>query len=86
MTQARDKLAREGIRGEQRAIDAHYTVGREVRSAIAKIGGTMPEHIRADEHIKLVEKRVKTAPPKLSIEGPEAGGLLGPRDLPNDRG
>ncbi|NYD91623.1 DNA damage-inducible protein D [Sphingomonas melonis] len=83
MTQARDKLAREGIRGEQRAIDAHHTVGREVRAAIGKIGGTMPEDIPADEHIKLVEKRVKAAPPKLAIEGPEAGGLMGPRD-PNE--
>ncbi|WP_375392929.1 DNA damage-inducible protein D [uncultured Sphingomonas sp.] len=84
MTQARDKLAREGIRGEQRAIEAHHSVGREVRAAIAKIGGTMPEDIPADEHIKLVEQRVRTALPKLAIEGPEAGGLLGPRDRPQE--
>ena len=77
MTQARDKLARENVRGEQRAIDAHLSVGREVRAAIAKIGGTMPEDIPADEHIRMVERRVKAAPPRLAIEGPEAGGLLG---------
>lgn len=80
MTQARDKLARERIRGERLAIDAHETVGREVRAAIKRIGGTMPEDIPADEHIKVVEKRLKAAPPKLAIEGPEAGGLLGRRD------
>lgn len=77
MTQARDKLAREGIRGEQRAIDAHHIVGREVRAAIGKIGGTMPEDIPADEHIKQVEKRVKAAPPKLALDGPHAKGLFG---------
>lgn len=81
MTQARDKLAREGIRGEQRAIDAHHNVGREVRAAIAKIGGTMPEDIPADEHIKHVEKRVRSAPPRLALDGPEVGGLLGPPSL-----
>jgi len=79
MTQARDKLAREGIRGEQRAIDAHHKVGREVRAAIAKIGGVMPEDIPADEHIKLVEKRVKATPPRLSLDGLDAKGLFGPQ-------
>lgn len=78
MTQTRDKLAREGIRGEQRAIDAHFSVGREVRAAITKIGGTMPEHIPADEHIKQVEKRVRAAQPRVALDGPEAAGLLGP--------
>lgn len=80
MTQARDKLTRDNIRGERRAIDAHHSVGREVRAAIAKIGGTMPEDIPADEHIKQVEKRVKAAPPRMAIDGPTAGGLLGSRD------
>lgn len=80
MTQARDKLARERIRGEQRAIDAHHSVGREVRAAIAKIGGTMPEDIPADEHIRDVEKRVRSASPMIAIEGPEASGLLGRPD------
>lgn len=81
MTQARDKLGRDGIRGEQRAIDAHHAVGREVRAAIAKIGGVMPEHIPADEHIKRVEKRVKAVPPKLALDGPEATGLFGQVNL-----
>lgn len=78
MTQTRDKLAREGIKGERRAIEAHHSVGREVRAAITKIGGTMPENIPADEHIKHVEKRVKSAQPRVSLDGPEATGLLGP--------
>jgi DNA-damage-inducible protein D len=84
MTQTRDKLARENIRGEQRAIDAHHSVGREVRAAITKIGGTMPEHIPADEHIKHVEKRVRSAQPRVALEGPEAAGLLGRAKPEND--
>lgn len=84
MTQTRDKLARDGIRGEQRAIDAHYSVGREVRAAITKIGGTMPEDIPADEHIKQVEKRVKATQPRVSLDGPEAAGLLGRAKPEND--
>ncbi|MCI1142077.1 hypothetical protein MOP88_06790 [Sphingomonas sp. WKB10] len=49
-----------------------------MRAAIARIGGTMPEDIPADEHIKHVEKRVKAAQPRVALDGPEAGGLMGP--------
>jgi DNA-damage-inducible protein D len=77
LTQTRDKLAREGIKGEQKAIHASETVGREVREAIRRIGGTLPERIPADEHISLVEKRVKSATPKLALGEHDAAGLLG---------
>jgi DNA-damage-inducible protein D len=77
MTQTRDKLARDGVRSENRAIDTHRAVGREVRAAIEKIGGTMPEDIPADEHIKSVEKRLKAATPKLTLDSSDAAGLLG---------
>ncbi len=45
MTQTRDKLAREEIRNQQRAIGAHEHVGKEVRDAIKRIGGDLPERI-----------------------------------------
>ena len=77
MTQTRDKLARDGVASQAEAIDSHNAVGREVRAAIAKIGGTMPERLPADEHIKVVKKRVETATPKLVIEDGSATGLLG---------
>ena len=77
MTQARDKLARENVRTQQRAIDTHHAVGREVRDAIARIGGTLPEDIPPAEHIKAVEKRIKTATPKLNLDQRDASGLLG---------
>ena len=77
MTQARDKLAREGVRTEQQAIRTHEVVGKEVRDAIRRIGGTLPENIPPAEHIKQVEKRVKGAKPKLKLDQRDQGGLKG---------
>ncbi len=77
MTQAREKLARERIKTQQGAIRAHEQVGKEVRAAIQRIGGTMPENIKPAEHIKHVEKRVKDTPPKLELDGKDALGLGG---------
>ena len=77
MTQARDKLARERVRTQQRAIETHETVGKEVREAIARIGGTLPENIPPAEHIKTVEKRIKSTTPKLALDKRDASGLLG---------
>ncbi|MFA7239185.1 MAG: DNA damage-inducible protein D [Sulfuricellaceae bacterium] len=77
MTQTRDKLAREGICDQQQAIRTHQEVGREVRDAIQRIGGALPEHIPAAEHIKVVEKRIKTSAPKFELDEKDAGGLLG---------
>jgi hypothetical protein len=47
------------------------------RDAIKRIGGTPPENIPPAEHIKEVEKRLKSATPKLELEEREAGGVLG---------
>jgi DNA-damage-inducible protein D len=77
MTQMRDKLASEGIGSQAQAIQAHEQVGKEVRSAIERIGGTPPELIPAAEHIKYVEKRIKAATPKLELDKRDATGLLG---------
>jgi len=77
MTQTRDKLARDRIRNQQQAIRTHEQVGKEVREAIKRIGGDPPEQIPPAEHIKEVEKRVKTSTPKLELDERDAGGLLG---------
>jgi len=52
-------------------------VGKEVREAIKRIGGTPPENIPPAEPIKVVEKRLKHAKPKLVLDGLDAKGLLG---------
>ena len=75
MTQTREKLAREGIRGEQRAIQTHNDVGQEVRAAIQRIGGTLPENIPPAEHIQQVEQRVQNTSPKLVLDDSDARGL-----------
>ena len=77
MTQTRDKLARDTIRDQQQAVHTHEQVGKEVRDAIKRIGGTPPESIPPAEHIKEVEKRIKAATPKLELDQRDAGGLLG---------
>ncbi len=80
MTQTRDKLTRQGTRRQDQAIRTHEQVGREVRDAIRRIGGTMPENIPPAEHIKQVEKRLKEATPILELEERDAQGLAGEDD------
>lgn len=75
MTQTREKLAREGVRGEQRAIQTHNDVGQEVRATIQRIGGTLPENILPAEHIQQVEQRVQSTSPKLVLDDSDARGL-----------
>ena len=48
-----------------------------MRDAIKRIGGTPPENIVPAEHIKVVEKRLKSITPKMKLEERDAGGLLG---------
>ncbi len=73
MTQTREKLKREGIKNQRDAIETHEAVGKEVRAAIAKIGGTPPENISPAEHIKKVEKRLKKIKPKLLLDEKDSG-------------
>jgi DNA-damage-inducible protein D len=80
MTQTRDKLAREKVRDQRNAIKTHENVGKEVRDAIERIGGTPPEHLSPAEHIKVVEKRIKNTSPKLALEDKDAKGLIGHAD------
>ncbi len=54
ITQTQQKLERERIRGEELAIVTHRSVGAEVRGAIKRIGGTMPEDLPIEEPIKKV--------------------------------
>ncbi len=77
MTQAREKLQKENIKGQERAIQTHKQVGREVRDAIKRIGGTLPENIAPAEHIKHVQKRIKTVKPRLQLGDKNGKGLIG---------
>lgn len=77
MTQTRDKLARERINNSHDAIRTHEEVGKEVRDAIKRIGGTLPENIPPAEHINKVKKRIKNIPEKLELADKDAHGLIG---------
>lgn len=60
ITQAEEKLRLDEIKGEQAAINTHFSVGQTVRKAIDEIGGTMPEfYPRAPSIKKLADKRAK---------------------------
>lgn len=76
MTQTRDKLAREVVSSQGKAISTHEAVGKEVRDAIKRIGGDLPETIPPAEHIKYVEKRIKSSITKLELAEEQANGLL----------
>lgn len=77
MTQTRDKLVQEKIHTQGKAIETHRQVGKEVRAAIKRIGGTLPEDIPPEEHIKQVEKRVKTTLPKLELNKQNQKKVIG---------
>ncbi|HSX11927.1 MAG TPA: DNA damage-inducible protein D [Rhabdochlamydiaceae bacterium] len=81
MTQTRDKLKRENIKNQRDAIEAHESVGKEVRAAIAKIGGTPPEDIPPAEHIKKVQKRLKISKSALMLDPKNAVGIANDKDL-----
>lgn len=75
ITQAQQKLERDRIQGEEAAIAAHRDVGAEVRSAIQRIGGTMPENLPLEEPIKNIiaahkrrQKELNQAPLSLSTK------------------
>jgi DNA-damage-inducible protein D len=49
ISQTESKLKRDNIKEKSAATATHYNVGKEVRGAIEKIGGTMPEDLPTPE-------------------------------------
>ena len=56
ITQTDEKLEKDKIQGDQSASQTHFMVGGKVRQTIKEIGGTTPEHLPAEKHIKEVKK------------------------------
>lgn len=66
-TQTEAKLRRENIQGKEKANQAHYEVGKEVRETIGRLGGTMPENLPTPEKsIKQIEKEQRALAKKKS--------------------
>ena len=57
ISQTEEKLRKDEIDNAKTATSVHYSVGKEVRSAIEKIGGTMPEDLpKPEKSIQEIEK------------------------------
>ncbi len=56
ITQTDEKLKREKVKGEGKAVFTHLVVGEKVRESIKDIGGTMPEDLAVEPHIKKLEQ------------------------------
>lgn len=57
ISQTEEKLRKDEVEDAKTATSVHYAVGREVRSVIEKIGGTMPEDLPTPEKsIQQIEK------------------------------
>lgn len=52
ITQTDEKLKKDHIRGDISATQTHFMVGGKVRQTIKDIGGTLPEDLPTERHIK----------------------------------
>lgn len=73
ITQTEAKMRRDDPQGLDEASSIHYTVGKEVRETIEKIGGTMPEDLPTPEKsISQIEreqiKQLKQERKKLMLD------------------
>ncbi|MBI2595206.1 DNA damage-inducible protein D [Candidatus Daviesbacteria bacterium] len=59
ITQTDEKLVKDQISNGDKANQTHFVVGKKVRQAIKDIGGTMPENLPVEEHIREIEKQRK---------------------------
>jgi len=59
ITQTDEKLKNDKIKGNRSASQTHFMVGGKVRQTIKEIGGTTPEHLPAEQHIKEVKRAIK---------------------------
>ena len=74
ITQTDEKIRNEDIKGDYKASNTHFEVGKKVRQTIREIGGTMPEALKPEKHIKELEKERKnllksqSSPKKLKAD------------------
>lgn len=56
ITQTDEKIKKDRITGDRAASQTHFMVGGKVRQTIKDIGGTLPENLLPEEHIKEIKK------------------------------
>ncbi|MDD5731959.1 MAG: DNA damage-inducible protein D [Patescibacteria group bacterium] len=59
ITQTEEKIVNENIKGDFSASKAHFMVGGKVRQTIKDIGGTLPENLPTEKHIKELKIKKK---------------------------
>lgn len=59
ITQTDEKIKKDDIRGDYQASQAHFMVGGKVRQTIKDIGGTTPENLPPEKHIKELKSEKK---------------------------
>jgi len=59
ITQTDAKIRKENVQGQDEASKTHFAVGSKVRQTIKDIGGTMPERLPMEKHIKDVKKDLR---------------------------
>ena len=58
MINSKNELSSGKTIGEQKADSIHFMIGGKVRQTIKDIGGTMPENLPPEVHIKEIEKKI----------------------------
>jgi len=59
ITQTDEKIKKDNIQGDYQASQAHFMVGGKVRQTIKDIGGTTPENLPTERHIKELKSEKK---------------------------
>jgi DNA-damage-inducible protein D len=59
ITQTDAKIKKENIKGDHSASQTHFMIGGKVRQTIKDIGGTLPENLPTEKHIKELKKEQK---------------------------
>jgi DNA-damage-inducible protein D len=59
ITQTDEKIKKDSIKGDRDATQTHFMIGGKVRQTIKDIGGTLPENLEPEKHIKELKKERK---------------------------
>ncbi|HCP08376.1 MAG TPA: DNA damage-inducible protein D [Candidatus Moranbacteria bacterium] len=68
ITQTDEKIKKNNIKGNYNATQTHFMVGGKVRQTIKDIGGTLPEDLPTERHIKELKNEKKKALRNVKIK------------------
>jgi len=75
ITQTDEKLKKDKVRDQESASQTHFMVGGKVRQTIKDIGGTLPENLLPERHVKELKREVK------KIDGAKPKRLIKNKDI-----